>query len=119
MIRLPYGYIEFGGSRAGREANARRVRACWDACEGVATEGIEALAQAGGVAAADAIMKKTLAEFQEMKRDIEDEWTAACKLRTDLAAARALLEQVMPLCVEVAEHATITERISAFLKGGA
>lgn len=38
---------------------------------------------------------------------------------SELAAARALLEQVMPLCVEVAEHATITERIRAFLKGGA
>lgn len=101
--------------------NARRLAACWNACEGVATEGIEALAAVGGVAAADTIMKQALAGFEEMKQGIEEEWKAARQLRADLATARALLKKVLEVDVldEDGTNLDLEACIRAFLKGAA
>ncbi len=54
------------------EANARRLAACWNAFDGFPTEEIEAMVSVGGVMAADLMMKKALAELEEVKKLVDD-----------------------------------------------
>lgn len=70
--------LDFGANNHGmREANARRLAACWNACEGIPTEALEAQ-QSGGLpwSVADQIDK--LAALSRAERQ-SDELLAALK----------------------------------------
>lgn len=121
---------------ADHAANARRLVACWNACDGVQTEGVEALAAVGGVAFADKLVKQVEVAMTEVVAMAEEDAKAAAaerdQLRAEMAAARALLDEVVNLDDDFNVYVTesgesyntekfnnLTDRVRALLKGGA
>lgn len=79
------------------QEDARRMKACWNACDGAETEKIEALANAGGIVEAA---------------------NGAVKLMSQLAAARTLLAKVVAQRDDDGKVTRdLAERIRTFLKG--
>lgn len=116
---------EFGSMPGKREANARRLAACWNACEGVSTEDLEAdHAHKGGP-----LLNRKLREHKLIAQ-------AMVRYGEQLAAARALLAEILAgddariaalkSCgslnlpdFDTSPAWAMTKRIRAFLKGGA
>ena len=109
------------------EANARRLAACWNAFEGVATADIDAMTATGGVAVVNAMMVSTFTTMVEVQMVIEKhmgEFGANMfrlaaerdKLRAELDAARALLSESADGLEIEGMHLT-AKRIHEFMKG--
>lgn len=91
--------IATGGSKYhDAEANVRRLAACWNACEGVSTEGVELIADKGGM-------------FQVGLNRVNAE--------RELDAARALLQDLIDIEGPQPGTAAWADKVRAFLKGGA
>lgn len=73
--------------------DARRLAACWNACDGVPTEKIEAYSEAIGITIRDGAQKfsdlKT--EIAQLKADYGEAVDSVAELQTALDGARALL----------------------------
>lgn len=85
-------------ARCDTALNARRLAACWNACEGIGTEVVEDAARNGALGAL------VIVNARAMKAELQ------------LAAARALLEEVVA-DVPADYSDQLTESIRAFLKG--
>lgn len=85
-------------------ANAQRLVACWNACEGVATEALE---NSGALAAGTKNHAVAYSQLTSAQRDLAD--------------ARRLLGAVLGVIdnVPTAFGLKMADRIRAFLKGGA
>lgn len=109
-----------------QEANLRRLAACWNACEGATTEQAEELAGISGISGLWLCLKEVRANNRQLRAD-------ARAIEANYEAARALLTETLAYDDEVladmqalgmvyklpADAVELTERIRAFLKGGA
>lgn len=96
-------------------ANARRLVACWNACDGLSIADLEV---APGYAA-------SIAGFHEQHDLLMEARAEVMRQDKELAAARALLQEVLGIhdAAECHDHQGVfidefAERIRAFLKGG-
>lgn len=96
-----FDVLRIGNSdiKIGDEANARRLAACWNACDQLDTDHIESIAEVG--------VASVIVTADIHRKDCE----AALR---ELAAARALLTELSD--TEMLRH-DMHVRISAFLKG--
>ena len=97
------------------EEDARRLAACWNACEGLTTEQVEELASGSGAAGS----LRCIDELRGFHKKSIAETDAA---RAGLAAARALLTDVYVIGnLDIGDAAAkeLDLRVNAFLKGGA
>ena len=78
------------GMYAEREANARRLVACWNACEGISTENVEGIGELGGY------RNSHISEFL-----CRPDWSDQLKVAND----RAELLKALELCTRNLEHA--------------
>ena len=78
--------VGYSGTIEGDTANARRIVACWNACEGFETEMLEDVVTLG-----DTILKRVMGMTSEIRRVN----AALVKLTDDRDASRALLAELM------------------------
>lgn len=94
-VLIPWLYTDF------TVEDMQRAVACWNAFDGVRIEMVEAIAGTGAMQSACNAMSKLPAA------------------QSDLAAARALLSDVLSTSARMSTPQPLIDRIRAFLKGGA
>lgn len=96
--------LDFGPNNPGmRYANARRLVACWNVCEGLSTESLERLGTLDrarvelDVILVQAIAQrdKLLAEFDAYKEGSEEAFRAVVEKKRDLEASEARMRQTI------------------------